>query len=82
LAIAIVFITADSNRRGKGISIEKETMMTETQFLEYLGELLDKDADMVTEAKAETDPGYVYVRMHTGDEFVIEAMNAIPEDRP
>lgn len=48
--------------------------MTESQFLEYLGELLDKDADMVTTTETETESqaGYVYVKLHTGDEFIIE----------
>lgn len=49
-----------------------EKQMTHAQFLDYLGEILNHDPDVINTAEVEADPGYVYVRTHTGTEFIIK----------
>lgn len=46
-------------------------MSKETDFLEYLKELLDDEGYGLLNVRLEPDPGYIYVHKKDGGEFVI-----------
>lgn len=45
--------------------------MNPNEFMIYLFDLLENDSDAIRTARYESDPGYIYVKTRSGEEFII-----------
>lgn len=51
--------------------------MTKQEILHYVGEWLnDADDNILTQVTVEPDPGYIYIKDHQGDEWIVRVESA------